>query len=298
MNLDRNGLPVQSDGDALDQLNRVGILALNDVSWRKKLAWLEMDQSRGVYTRYVNSNPNNVSGDQLVPVFAAAMFTDTPDMLFLVKQLAKRLGFAQNTHDTDGSRKLVPDFMLHRVLPFIARAYPPVCIEGRNVDLKGYNGIPPMASKTGNTMPFIASIRQLITRVFGSLAVYLADITAWLGHTIVCLADTALLINTLVTIIDLRVTNDPDHVDPFVNAVATLYACNVYRPTFLSKLSARMLETGALKNTGYIDRHPEWFDGPVAGGLLHYHRAASGGNPEVGDVQIEQWKATLKIARN
>lgn len=246
MHLDKHGLPIQSDSDPLDQLNRVGLLALSDVSWAIRLHDLSVDD--GVYVRHVGGNPNNVSGDQLVPVFAANMLTASrstakPSLrtwLFdcLCKQLAKRLGFAQNTHDTTpGKTKLMPDFLLHRVLPFIARVY------------------------------------------------------GW--HTIVCLADTVLFLNTLVTVIDLRLRNNPDHVDPFVNGCATLYACNVYRPTRLSKLSARMLEAGAI----------ETFEGKVGGSKVNgalrwYHRAASNGNPEIAEVQVAQWVETLKIARS
>lgn len=258
MRLDKYGLPVQADGDRGDQLNRVGILALSDEAWYKKLTYLYCYP--GKYVRHINGNPNNVSGDQLVPVFAAQMLTTHPqrDARFgdITLAMFKRLGFAQNTHDTTpGKRKLLPDFLLHRVLPFIARVYVPV-----------YSGGP-----------------------FSQLKVYI-------GHAIVCLADTALFLNTLVTVIDLRSRNNPDHVDPFVNACATLYSCNVYRPTYLSKLSARMLEAGAINTTGFADAKRTGLS-PVMSGLVWYHRADSGGNPEVGTVQVRQWSETLKIAR-
>ncbi len=204
----------------------------------------------------MDGNPNNVSGDQLVPVFASQMLSKRPfapsALRATCRQLARRLGFAQNTHDTptnelpNGQRKLLPDFLLHRVIMFIARVY------------------------------------------------------GW--RTIVCFADTILFLNTLVTVIDLRLRNDPDHVDPFVNSCATLYACNVYRPTYLSKLSARTLNAGAIKTLGN-NIYAETDDGIpylnlVVGGLRWYHRAASGGNPEVGEVQVAQWLETLKIARS
>lgn len=244
MNLDTNGLPVQADGDALDQLNRVGILALSDGHWKLQMQMLEVDPP-GVMVRHIGANPNNVSGDQLVPAFACTMVKRDGYFRDMVGQLLKRFGFAQNTHDTDGSRKLVPDFLLHRVIMFIARVYAP---------------------------------------------------------RLAPLADVVLFINTLVTVIDLRLRNDPDHVDPFVNAVATLYSCNVYRPTYLSKLSARMLERWSIKTLGDNDSYAPYAMNPISsnviGGLRWYHRAASGGNPEIGEVQVEQWNATLKIARS
>jgi hypothetical protein len=249
VNLNAEGMPCQADGDSLDTLNRVGILALTDLDWSMRL-W-DLYVGDGCYTRHVNANPNNVSGDQLVPVFAARMLSTRYtvatkynsatwyfDEMYLA--MLKRLGFAQNTHDTNGSRKLLPDFLLHRVLPFIARVYTP---------------------------------------------------------RLVWLADVALFMNTLVTVIDLRIRNNPDHVDPFVNACATLFACNTYQPTYLSKLSTRMLEAGAINDTGFQDA--EMNDSSrVANGIAWYHRTASGGNPEVGIVQLDQWDETLKIARS
>lgn len=132
MNLDSHGLPCQANGDCSDQLQRVGMIAIGNILNPKNKIDLpiyaalisELQPSLGIYTRYSGSPTNNVTGDQLVPIFAIGAMGYTQSILpNLTKQLIKRFGFAQNTYkDNDPTVHTTPDFILFRVLPFILRA--------------------------------------------------------------------------------------------------------------------------------------------------------------------------------
>lgn len=239
MIVDETGLPTQRDGDRGDQLNRVGLLALLHDRWYIQLAKLRV--SPGVYRRGTNLPTNTVSGDQLVPVFGAALRRDSKEFNSMVMKTILRLGFAPNTHDTDGTRKFLPDFLLPRILPFMARAY-----------LPGF---------------------------------------------LVCLTDLLLMVQIGFVLLPFKTMDDQlkpvrktgDDVDQDVNLVATLYACNMKRPTFFSKLAARL----------YEKKRPVTLGGApnVEGALRWYHRSEAGGNPEVGEVQIAMWRRTLAVAQ-
>lgn len=235
---DENGLPVQRDFDAGDQLNRVGTLATMMPNWYTQLTKLRLKP--GVYVRFVGANPNNVSGDQLVPVFGAALRHDSKEFRNLVFRMFLRLGFAQNTHDTDGTFKGIPDFLLPRVIPFIARAYLPACM--------------------------------------------------------VCPFDILLVLQTLLALFPYKTMDDkfwlyrktPDDVDQDVNLVNTLYVCNMKKSTSLSRFAALLYEENRARSFGGEPK--------VDGALWWYHRAEAKGNPEIGAVQIKQWRRTLAIA--
>jgi hypothetical protein len=238
MKVDELGLPIQRDFDANDQLNRVGLLSLSSERWYQQLTKLQV--TPGVYRRHGKADPNNVSGDQLVPVFAAAMRWDKREFGQLTLRMLGRFGFAQNTHDTDGTRKRLPDFLLPRVLPLITRAYLP--------------------------------------------------------SVLVCPFDILLVIQVLLALVPYKTMDDnfklhrrsPDDVDQDVNLCATLYACNLKKSTLLSRVAVRI----------YEENRPESLGGSpsVEGALRWYHRSEAGGNPEVGEVQVTQWKRALAVA--
>jgi len=239
MKVDHHGLPVQTDGDAGDQLNRVGLLALLHDRWYIQLAKLRV--SPGVYRRGTNLPTNTVSGDQLVPVFGATLRRDSKEFNTMVMKTILRLGFAPNTHDTDGTRKFLPDFLLPRILPFMARAYLP--------------------------------------------------------SVLVCLTDLLLMVQVGFALLPFKTMDDrftpvrktPDDVDQDVNLVATLYTCNMKCPTFFSKLAVLLYEN---KRPVSLGGSPN-----VEGALRWYHRADSGGNPEVGEVQVTMWRRALAVAQ-
>lgn len=118
MNLDKDGFIVQADGNSDDTLNRVGTMALNSDEWFDKM--LELEVSSGVFVRALGNSADNVSGDQLVPVFAAAIRSPALQRR-LSAQLWRRLGFSQNTRTMHSNKAKVPDLLLPRVLPFLAR---------------------------------------------------------------------------------------------------------------------------------------------------------------------------------
>lgn len=239
MIVDEMGLPTQRDGDRGDQLNRVGLLALLHDRWYIQLSKLRV--SPGVYRRGINLSTNTVSGDQLVPVFGAALRRDSKEFNSMVMKTILRLGFAPNTHDTDGTRKFLPDFLLPRILPFMARAYLP--------------------------------------------------------GVLVCLTDLTLMVQVGFALLPFKTMDNQlkpvrktgDDVDQDVNLVATLYACNMKRPTYFSKLAAREYEKKRPVSLGGAPN--------VEGALRWYHRADSGGNPEVGEVQVTMWRRALAVAQ-
>lgn len=141
MNLDKYGLPIQLDGDAMDQLNRVGmILTANGFSqtlsefntliincFNGLYVGLKVDL--GVYVRHTHGDPQNVSADQLIPVITAWLaMGDRFQVYFMFEQMVKRAGFAQNVRDGLGSNKRqIPDFMFFRTAPLFTRATSTPC---------------------------------------------------------------------------------------------------------------------------------------------------------------------------
>jgi len=124
------GLPVQADGDANDQLNRVGMCLLSGMlppaqHLEYAEALLGVLQPRpGVYVRYPGGNPNTVSCDQLIPALAFwVRWADLGQVRAMWTAMWRRWGFAQNTRDGLGpsTRWKVPDLMVLRALPLFAR---------------------------------------------------------------------------------------------------------------------------------------------------------------------------------
>jgi hypothetical protein len=135
VNLDEHGLPIQSDGDKRDQLQRCGMIATAQVltggaadPLLTTAVFEKLQVSPGVYTRFIGGSTDNVSADQLIPIIAfciAAGFTHEVKSLF--KAMMKRGGFAQNYRDGLSDRQgiKVPDLMLFRAAPLFARAKKP-----------------------------------------------------------------------------------------------------------------------------------------------------------------------------
>ena len=142
MNLDEHGLPVQSDGDNRDQLQRCGMIATAAVLTHTKIdprvlngIESKLQQSPGVYTRYVGGSPDNVSADQLIPIIAFFVAAGKSEPLsHLFYRMLFRFGFAQNYRDGLNANRAVkiPDFMLFRAAPLFSRAskwlYPLTCV--------------------------------------------------------------------------------------------------------------------------------------------------------------------------
>jgi len=128
MHLDANGLPVQADGDAEDQLCRIGwILAtrpkgLLQPYWQALRVGGLLTDGFTKFKRHANGDSRNVSGDQLVAVFCAAKVVG---WRLLQRRLTLgmliRLGFAQNYRRLNQNTLKIPDLLLHRVLPIVAR---------------------------------------------------------------------------------------------------------------------------------------------------------------------------------
>lgn len=127
MNTDKYGLPIQADGDAYDQLQRVGMIAvgqllgspLSTVDMDYALRWMLQLQA-GTYRRYYETDvTNDVTADQLIPTVAYWSITENRSELG-----AMRWVFAQNTRRQGAlNEKTIPDFMLLRAIPLIIRGY-------------------------------------------------------------------------------------------------------------------------------------------------------------------------------
>lgn len=134
MHLDSHGLPCQANGDCSDQLQRVGMIGVGNILNPASALPISCDIalysllqiSPGVYSRFSGATAKDVTGDQLVPVFAYWTLTRRTDQLELMTDsLIMRLGFAQNVQkDNDPTVKTVPDFILLRTLPFLVRLSP------------------------------------------------------------------------------------------------------------------------------------------------------------------------------
>lgn len=216
MNLDKYGLPVQSDGDAADQLQRVGMIgvgvALGEylpvvVPCTKALD-LMLQPRLGRYSRFVGATIDDVTGDQLIPVMAFWVLTSN-----ILSLLRMKWVLAQNTRKQgELDVRTFPDFILLRALPFILRVH-------------------------------------------------------ILLYPIVYVADLLLVGAALAFVLQNRGFDDVDD----NNLVITLVTCRARMPTVVSLLAARLYR----KLRAYS---PEY-------ALRRYHRAESGGNPEIG----EQW---------
>jgi hypothetical protein len=127
MYLDKNGLPMQSDGDVQDQLQRVGMIGVGQllnqsmaplISDARIEKALYKDLRVGIdYTRFVGGPTDTPTGDQLVPAMAYWTLKGR-----LLQMLEVRWFFAQNRTDIFTGKSTFPDFILLRMLPFIFRA--------------------------------------------------------------------------------------------------------------------------------------------------------------------------------
>ena len=270
MHLDSHGLPVQSNGDPNDQLQRCGMVVVGadlegnvyavplDTVFDCKHAVEELLQPKpGTYVRYVGGDPNTVSADQLIGALAAHVsLKNTKQVGRMFLAMCRRLGFAQNTKDgldASNTKTKLPDFMLLRALPLFARAH-------------------------------------------------------WLLYPAALLADLLLIALALSAVgpvfpdgAILPRRRGPDDVDDN-NTVLTLAVCRSRMCTPLGLLACKIY--GALRpwNLGCsettfsqrgdltvanINSHAYH---PVYGALRHYHREEAGGNPEVAEL----WKPICK----
>jgi hypothetical protein len=138
MNLDKDGLPVQLDGDANDQLNRLGMIIVasyveRDFSQNHYLLncfhaiTTFLQPSPGIYLRHRYGNQRNVSADQLLPILCVwTMGCHKIQKKRMLVSMLKRFGFAQNIVDGlngDNEKRKIPDFMLFRAMPLFARSF-------------------------------------------------------------------------------------------------------------------------------------------------------------------------------
>lgn len=137
MFVDQFGLPTQENGDANDQLQRVGmILVANDIGSPPSLPGLafscfigmqkNLQPKPGTFRRHTTANPNNCSADQIVSALCALLVTDSNYCLRLAMvNCIKRLGFAQNYMDglNDSKWPKIPDFMWFRAAPIFMRTF-------------------------------------------------------------------------------------------------------------------------------------------------------------------------------
>lgn len=128
MNLDKYGLPVQDNGDAADQLQRVGMVAVGQKLTSEQLVntdleyalrWM-LQKNTGEYRRYYETSvTDDVTGDQLIPVMAYWSLCkerkELRDMRWIFAQNVRKQG--------EPNVKTFPDFILFRTLPLIIRGY-------------------------------------------------------------------------------------------------------------------------------------------------------------------------------
>lgn len=129
MHVDIYNLPIQSDGDAQDQLQRTGMIAVGQLINNKVPMIIpdpylyaglvtHLQPLHGKYTRFVNGPLNTATGDQLIPVAAYWTMTRNRHELHAMNHI-----FAQNTVDIFTGKSTLPDFILLRMLPFLMRAH-------------------------------------------------------------------------------------------------------------------------------------------------------------------------------
>jgi hypothetical protein len=257
MNLDQYGLPVQSDGDANDQLQRCGMVSVaahlnrsvGDLEQNCEQAITRLLQIKpGIYTRYVGGSPDNVSADQLIAALGSHVVANDRKQIWLMfKEMTRRFGFAQNYKDglNDDAKTKIPDFMFLRALPLFTRAtilFYPIC---------------------------------LITDALLVLSALSACGPVWRDGT------------------EGFARRAPGDVDDN-NTILTLAACRHKMPTPFSILSCflfahlRPWNYGCIRVTGELTNNRAY--APAYGALRHYHRAESGGNPEI----AEMWEPICK----
>lgn len=136
MHLDRFGLPTQENGDANDQLQRVGFaLTAVGLGADKTTAWSITDfyiglsfllkDKPGIWKRHFTANPNNCSADQIIGALGAAVvWGEIKTTLWTFLRMMLRLGFAQNYKDglNDDPKTKIPDFMFFRAMPLFCRS--------------------------------------------------------------------------------------------------------------------------------------------------------------------------------
>jgi hypothetical protein len=229
MNVDENGLPIQSDGDKNDQLNRLGyIIAVNALAPVSTASVVKPDVALwgvksllqinpGTFTRYHGGDPNDVSADQLIPVlcgFTALGFQKSMGRMF--KTMMARFGFAQNVVDGlngDYKTRKVPDFMFLRAMPLFTRY-------------------------------------------------------SWFTYPLAWIFDLYLFVLVIGDVIYLHTNKDPADVN---NTFLTISVCALKKPTLWS-IGAKEL---------WLALCPQVYER-----LQRYHRAESGGNPELAEIAL------------
>jgi hypothetical protein len=135
MNRDQYGLPIQSDGDANDQLQRTGFaLIAYGLGSEKTNAWSVTDfyygliyllqGPLGIWRRHAQANPNNCSADQIIAsIGACIVWQEINTTAASFAQMLKRFGFAQNYKDglSNDTQSKIPDFMFFRAMPLFCR---------------------------------------------------------------------------------------------------------------------------------------------------------------------------------
>lgn len=252
---DKYGLPIQSDGDNRDQLQRVGMIATAealrecDTLTEVPTYWalfIGLQESPGVYKRSVEGATNDVSADQLIATLSVHVaYGHTRQVWLMLKECLRRFGFAQNYKDglNGDTRTKIPDFMFVRALPLFARLH-------------------------WSLYPFTLLADFLLV-----LLALSACGPVW--------KDGAILPSK-------REATDVDD----NNTVITLAVCRKRMPTPLSILACKLYgklrpwnmgcyaEDDPVETEGLRVFNPNYYH-PVYGALRWYHRARSGGNPEI-----------------
>lgn len=285
MNLDSHGLPVQSNGDANDQLNRCGLIAVAgqiDKDLPREHYWLwfsciatlvgSHQVKPGVYVRYVGGNANNVSADQLLPVLCAWIcLRDWSQAGLMFIRMVNRLGFAQNY--TDGIEAASNVNSVSRKIETNVEKEPQSGLSGERWKLPDFMALRalPLFARTHWSLYPVALVADLFL-VFAALAscgpVWRDD----RGFT----------------------KRSPDDVDDGV-LICTLATCRAIMPTPLSWLACKLY--GRLRPWNYgCNGGVEYVNSsvgttfvtyrPVFGSLRWYFRAESGGSPEIAEL----WK--------
>lgn len=246
MNLDQYGLPVQANGDANDQLQRVGMIltAAAILDEDMDISKLEHDclnaisspnllqPSPGVFVRHPGGDPQTTSGDQLISALASFIAIGSGGHAFdMFKTCIQRFGFAQNTKDglNDSTQTKTPDFFIIRALPLFLRMSPVL-------------------------------------------------------YPIAFFADALLVVSALLAVGPVWrdeggfKARSPDDVDDN-SIILTLGTCRSRYPTLFSYLAIKLYSKLRPQNLGNEINRPY-------GALKWYHRAGSGGNPEI----AEMWK--------
>lgn len=263
MFLDGNGLPVQQDGDANDQLQRCAMIVAgvyldkSDFARNVKVTGLvlpgrcvnalekELQPRPGIYNRYPGGDERNVSGDQLISALAAWIaLRDFAQAGWLTLRILLRGGFAQNTRDMYGRTDWkLPDYIFIRSLPLMCRVH---------------WALYPLA--------LVFDVLLVLSALAVALPVWRDD----KGFT----------------------KRTPDDVDQNVS-VMTFAVCRAVMPTPFSMLASKLFSKlmpwnyGCMKpdtSMGLQNVYFENFYPPVYGALRWYHRAESGGNPEIAEL--------------